>query len=231
MASPLQKLLMGEIVQLVDELINQRETIEGHALTSAFVPLFEQLRSDLHDAVTPAEPASSVTERDRLRAELERLDGEFDHEVRALCALLDALAVDDPERARRYRMCKEALFPRGARLVSTSLRNQAGQAPRLRALREAPELAETLAISINGETLEIRLARLINAAEGLAEPLRALATSQQSGKGQPRHRKIALQSRFIGLIGQLRSLTELAEWPEDDIESVFGPLDRMLDGR
>jgi hypothetical protein len=231
MASRLQKLRLGEVVQLCDELLDRREILHHYPLTTAFVALFEQLRVDLLEATKPAEPTVPLGERQRLEIEVERLDGEFDHEVRALNALLEALAVGYPDRAELYRRCKRALFPTGARLVTTSLRNQAGQAPRLRALRDEKTVAEALATTIDGEPLDARLARLIAAAEGLVEPLSVLVPEEGPEQRRKRHYKIALVSRFVGLFGQLRSMAELAEWSEEELDQVFGALDRLLDDR
>jgi hypothetical protein len=217
----------GELLQLCEEMHAQREVLERYPLTAPYVALLAESSEAIVAAATPEKPAMPPRERAALEREVAAFNATFDHEVRALHGLLDALAGARPERAALYRGCSETLFPTGRRLTTTSPRNKAGQAARLAKLRKRKAIRDALSTRIDDEPLDEHLGRLIIAARGLSSGLLRLAPAKKTRSRARSNRQLAARSRLIGLISQLRATTATARWSDEEFERVFGPLDAL----
>jgi hypothetical protein len=226
MPRSITSLRTGELLQLCKEMIEQRRVIERYPLTAPYVAVLAESSDAVVGAASPTKPAMSPRERADLERDVAGFNTAFDHEVRALHAMLKGLAEARLERAAVYRHCSATLFPTGRRLTTTSPRNKAGQAARLARLRKRKAIRDALSTRIDDEPLDEHLGRMITAARELSTRLARFGSVKPSK--ERRNQQLAARSRLIRAIGQLRATAETARWSKKDIERVFGPLDALL---
>lgn len=227
MARNLLTLRTGELLSLCREIVAARAVLERYPLTAGYVTVLREAHAALEQATRPAASAEAVIARAELQRTLAAQGRDFARLSTELATLLDTLALVRPTRAISCRAARRALFPDGLRVVTTSLRNRAGQASRLRSLAEQPSPVRQLLeeLVVDGEPLMAWLARLIASAEALSQGLSRLGPPPD--RRARRQALAAARARCISALNQLRSAAAFAGWTPAETQRVLGPLTKL----
>lgn len=223
----LRDILTGEMIELTRAWEDKQDVLTRYPLTAPFVGVLAEARASLVASTQRRPPDLSAEERKQISTALAELDGEFDHCARVLSSALDMFALAFPEQGAQLGELKQTLFPEGLRLITSSYRNEAGEAARIAARIEgSPAMLDLLKkTKLDGKRLKGWYDRLVDVGARMG-PL-----AERLDLTEVRTDEVVMEFKarqsWISVVGTLRRTAELAGWSEADSEAIFGPADRI----